>query len=207
MDASLMSEGLRIEHLTGRVPGPFDLRVAPGECACIMGPSGAGKSSLLRMIADLEPSTGRVSLDGASREGMRAPAWRRQVIYVGSDAGWWADRVANHFVDATRVRTLLPLLALDPALLDAQPTRLSTGERQRLSLIRAIERDPRFLLLDEPTSSLDAESTARVESLLRDVRARGIGLVVVSHSREQALRLDATHYRLGATGVTRTESP
>lgn len=128
--------------------GPFDLTVAAGECVGVAGPSGAGKSVLLRMIADLDPHVGTARLDDRSREGMPATAWRRLVTYVAAESGWWADHVAAHFSAPEAARALLPALHLAADALDWPVARLSSGERQRLALIRALVQAPRMLLLD-----------------------------------------------------------
>jgi len=84
---------------------------------------------------------------------------------------------------------LLPLLNLSPALLDSDITRLSTGERQRLALIRSLACQPQVLLLDEPTSALDPASTLAVEQLLRSRLEAGLAIVLVTHSEALAGRL------------------
>ncbi len=84
---------------------------------------------------------------------------------------------------------LLPRLGLRAELLDAPVSQLSTGERQRMALLRAVIRKPVVLLLDEPTSALDHASTLAVEALLMELAAAGIGLVVVSHNEQQAERI------------------
>ncbi|PIK71519.1 hypothetical protein CS379_18905, partial [Methylobacterium frigidaeris] len=111
----LRIESLRRDRFGPFDFGPFDLALAPGEACAVTGPSGAGKSVLLRMIADLDPSEGRVSLDGIDREAMPAPLWRRQVTYLAAEPGWWAETVAEHFsadaparLDPERMALLLP---------------------------------------------------------------------------------------------------
>ena len=141
-----------------------DLALAPGECAAVMGPSGSGKSLLLRQVADLDPGEGEVELDGAPRSGMAGYEWRRQVIYCQAEAGWWEERVAAHFDDAAAAAGLVERLGLAPEKLQALVRELSTGERQRLGLARALVKRPRALLLDEPTAALDPDATARVET-------------------------------------------
>ena len=84
---------------------------------------------------------------------------------------------------------MLERLELSTALLDADITRLSTGERQRMALVRSLDADPRVLLLDEPTASLDTASTLAVETLLVERLRAGIAIVIVTHSREQAARM------------------
>ena len=189
---------LVVEHFRGAIVGPVDLVVEAGTCAAITGPSGAGKSLLLRMIADLDPSDGAVRLGAMRREAVSAPAWRARVMHLAAEAGWWAERVDAHFPAATlaRARELAARLALPGDAMERAVRTLSTGERQRLALVRALVRDPACLLLDEPTSALDAEAVARVEALLREVLAAGAVLVLVSHDAAQAARLGTRHYRL-----------
>jgi ABC-type iron transport system FetAB ATPase subunit len=176
--------------------GPFDLTVAAGECIAITGASGSGKSLFLRMIADLDPCSGEVFLDGHPRSGMTAPAWRRQVVYNPADPGWWADDVASHFPDLAKARVLAGRLALTPALLKGPVLRLSTGERQRLGLIRALLLDPPVLLLDEPTGALDTDNAALVEALLRERLAADTSILMVTHSEVQAERLGDRRFRM-----------
>ena len=68
-------------------------------------------------------------------------------------------------------------------------TQLSTGERQRLALLRAMERSPKVLLLDEPTGPLDEEATAAVEAMLREKQGNGLAILWVTHDRRQAERI------------------
>lgn len=180
---------LVIRGLTRAGLQPFDYDLASGECVSLRGPSGGGKSTLLRAIADLDPSTGAVSLDGTSRDAMPAPQWRRAVGYLATDAGWWDDNVAAHFPDRPVARALLPRLGLTGDALDWPVSRLSTGERQRLALARLFLNEPRVLLLDEPTSGLDPDATELVEKLLRERLADGAGIVLVTHDRDQENRL------------------
>ncbi len=176
--------------------GPVDLALADGECVALSGPSGSGKSLLLRAIADLDPNDGRVSLDGTQREAVDAPAWRRQVTYVAAVSAWWADRVAAHFGDDEASRPILEALGLPPAALDWTVARLSTGERQRLALARALVLGSRVLLLDEPTAALDPDATAAVEAVLEDRLGRGTAILLVSHDVAQAKRLARRRFRV-----------
>ncbi|MDB5495805.1 MAG: transporter related, partial [Phenylobacterium sp.] len=88
---------LVLRDLKSPLAGPFDLALAPGACAAIAGHSGSGKSLFLRMVADLDPNTGEVGLDGVPRATLSAPDWRRTVPYVAAESGWWRDHVAEHF--------------------------------------------------------------------------------------------------------------
>lgn len=196
---------LQIRQLAGHGRGPFDFDVPPGRCTVLSGASGSGKSLVLRMIADLIPSSGDVRIGSTSRESLSGPAWRREVVYVAAESGWWADDVRSHFEIRDVLNLALPALLralhLRDDILDAQVSHLSTGERQRLALLRAITLRPRFLLLDEPTSGLDRDSTLAVEAILNDRMAGGMGLLVVTHNTEQAARLQGKHLRLCAAGL------
>lgn len=177
---------LVVERLHRPPLPPLSLEVAAGECVAVTGPSGSGKSLLLRAIADLDPNEGTVALDGTSRANMAAPAWRRLVIYVAAESGWWAATVADHL--AGDAASLLESVGL-PDAAGWPVSRLSSGERQRLALVRALTRHPRVLLLDEPTANLDAAATDAVERLVRRVMDGGTAVLLASHDRAQVRRL------------------
>jgi ABC-type iron transport system FetAB ATPase subunit len=177
-------KGLRSDGL-----GPVDLTLPAGQCVAVTGASGSGKSRLLRAIADLDPADGEVNLNDEPRTAMPAPEWRRRVVYVPAESGWWADTVREHMPDAGEAERRIGELGLPVAALDWPVARLSTGEKQRLALLRALCLRPAVLLLDEPTAALDEDSTAAVEKVLAGCLAAGSALVLVTHSREQARRL------------------
>jgi ABC-type iron transport system FetAB ATPase subunit len=189
----LCVEDLRSAHF-----GPIDLSVTGGACLGVTGASGAGKSILLRGIVDLDPNSGAVSWNGQSREAMPAPAWRRMVGYVPAETAWWADDVARHFDDLSVVGQLIEAVGLPAAALGWEVARLSSGERQRLGLVRALALDPQVLLLDEPTAPLDAEATSKVEALLKRELAAGKAMILVSHDPEQIARMAQMTVRIAA---------
>lgn len=195
-----MQTAMRVKELRSGFAGPFELDLGKGECAAITGPSGSGKSLFLRMIADLDPNEGKVWLNGRERASMAAPQWRSQVIYVSAESGWWADTVIEHFSVKRRgdLEDLSARLGLRADLLDAAVVRLSTGEKQRLSLVRALLPNPPVLLLDEPTGPLDEESVTRVEALLRERMATGTAILLVTHDPKQAERMGVQRYRMMA---------
>lgn len=168
---------------------PFSFDLAAGECIALRGPSGSGKSLLLRALADLDPNDGEVALDGRSREAMAAPEWRRMVAYLPAEAGWWAETVAAHFADWPAAEPLVLDLGLPRESRDWPILRLSTGERQRLALARALVLKPRVLLLDEPTSGLDSDSRDVTERLIRGHLAEGGSAIWATHDEEQAKRM------------------
>jgi putative ABC transport system ATP-binding protein len=182
----------------------FDLN--DGECVALQGPSGAGKSLLLRAIADLDPNNGTVKLDGILREAVSAPHWRRQVTYVAAEPGWWSDTVREHFTVWDRALPLAERLGLPPDCGSWNIRRLSTGEKQRLGLVRALMLYSRVLLLDEPTSALDATSTATVEAIIAERVSAGTGVIWSTHDVAQARRV-ASRLLVMASGGTIKEEP
>ena len=180
---------LQIRDLRTYLLKPASLSLSAGECIAIRGPSGAGKTLLLRAIADLDPNEGLVCLDGRDRSTIAGPEWRRLVGYVPAEPGWWADTVGEHFSGWTAALAVVRDLGF-PKEAKAWPiTRLSTGERLRLALIRALMVRPKVLLLDEPTAALDPASVASVESLIAARVQAGLAVLWVTHDAEQAKRI------------------
>ncbi|MFQ5972172.1 MAG: ATP-binding cassette domain-containing protein [Alphaproteobacteria bacterium] len=171
----------------GLDPVSFDL--ADGECLALRGPSGSGKTLLLRALADLDPNHGSAMLDGKSREDFPAPHWRRLVTYVQTEPGWWANRVGEHFPDWPTAGPLVAELGLPGTCHDWPIAQLSTGERQRLGLVRALVLRPRVLLLDEPSSGLDPDATGAVERIVKECLAEGTSALWATHDAGQARRI------------------
>jgi len=195
-----MEAALLVEALRSQFAGPFELTLGAGTCAAITGPSGSGKSLFLRMIADLDPNEGEVWLNGRERASVPAPEWRKQATYVSAESGWWADTVIEHFSPTRRgeVASLAARLGVRGDLLAAPVAQLSTGEKQRFSLVRALLPSPPVLLLDEPTGPLDEESVVQVEALLQERMASGASILLVTHDPNQAERLGSQRYRMVA---------
>ncbi|MGV2862394.1 ABC transporter ATP-binding protein [Achromobacter sp. AGC39] len=187
---------LRLRGVYSQRLAPVSLDLARGECGAIVGPSGSGKSLLLRQVADLDPGHGEVELEGRPRSRMRGHEWRRHVVYCQAEAGWWDDHVAPHFTDRAQAQSLMQPLGLGPEKLDALVHELSTGERQRLALVRALALQPRVLLLDESTAALDLAATATVESALQQFLDNGGAILMVTHNAEQARRLARRTWRM-----------
>lgn len=187
----LESRALRRLHV-----GPIDLTLESGTCISIEGQSGSGKSILLRMLADLDPHEGEASLDGDACSKMPGPKWRRMVTYVAAESGWWDERVDAHFPAGADFATLLPSVGIPVEASSWPVSQLSTGERQRLALLRALSPANRVLLLDEPTSGLDTVNTGLVEVLLRARLAAGNAILLVTHDPEQATRMASRQFEL-----------
>lgn len=182
---------LSVKNLARPGLGAVSFDLPTGALAILQGPSGAGKSLLLRALADLDPTSGEVSLDGQNRDSMSGPRWRRQVMYLPAEPGWWAARPIDHFADSTGLEAGQAALLLPAGIMTRPLRELSTGERQRLALLRALVLKPPVLLLDEPTSALDEEATMAAE---KTVLASGATLLWASHDRAQVDRLTVARH-------------
>lgn len=189
-DSGLQIDNLRLKGLT-----LSHLHLAPGDCVSLAGPSGAGKTLLLRALADLVPAEGDIRLDGQAVTAMKAHRWRRRVIWLPAADSWWAPRIRDHFPEPVDTAEL-EALALSPALLDRVPEQLSSGQRQRLAFLRALARQPRVLLLDEPTANLDEANALRLDDRLQRWLADGGMALVATHDPAQRQRLAGRHYRV-----------
>jgi putative ABC transport system ATP-binding protein len=157
---------LQVRDLRTNILKPASFSLSAGEAIAVRGPSGAGKTLLLRAIADLDPNEGLVTLDGRERSTIGGPEWRCLVGYVPAEPGWWADTVGEHFGEWEAALSLVRELGLREAAKAWPIAQLSTGERLRLALVRALMARPRVLLLDEPTAALDPASVTAVEALI-----------------------------------------
>ena len=183
---------LRLQQLEPLGLAPVSLELDDGACLCVSGPYGAGKTLLLRAIADLDRNEGDAATGSLVRSEVSAPDWRKAVAYVPAESGWWADTVGPH-MSAGDIVPLLTALGLEAACIEWEVARLSTGERQRLALVRALLREPEILLLDEPTSALDEEATAAVERVIADRIQDGVTVVIVTHDTAQIERMGGQH--------------
>ena len=188
---------LRVDNLSIHDVGPVSLDIDKGECVGLSGPSGSGKTLFLKAIADMEPHGGRIHLDGTEQALVSAPDWRRQVALLPAESRWWSDTVGDHF--ATAAASRLNRLGFDAGILTWPVSRLSSGERQRLALLRLLENQPHLLLLDEPTANLDEENSAKVEELIRSYREEtGAAVVWVGHQRAQLYRVASRYFAMEA---------
>ncbi|HJR17862.1 MAG TPA: ABC transporter ATP-binding protein [Gemmatimonadales bacterium] len=200
--ASVTLEGVTKTYPNGHVAAKgLDLEIRDGEFMVLVGPSGCGKSTALRMIAGLEtPTGGRITI--GDREVTSLPPQDRDIAMVFQTYALYPHmtvrenlafglRMRGTAQDAieTRVKEAARALGLE-SVLDRRPAQLSGGQRQRVALGRAIVREPKVFLFDEPLSNLDAK--LRVETraeLARLHRRLGATVVYVTHDQEEAMTL------------------
>ena len=179
------------------------LSLQAGEIVGLLGPNGAGKTTTFYMVVGLIPAThGRVFLDGRNVTGM--PMWQRArngVGYLPQEASifrkltvWENVMAVVETLDLNererRDRTAQQLTELGLEKLARQPAfTLSGGERRRLEIARALATHPRFLLMDEPFSGVDPISVAEVQSIIRKLKARGIGILITDHNVRETLSI------------------
>ncbi len=174
---------------------PASLSVYPSEIITLSGSSGAGKSLLLRCICDLIQHQGDILLDGVSHHEISAHQWRKAVGMLAAESYWWHERIGDHF--STITDDELSRLGLLPKLLDQSVSECSTGERQRLALLRLLQNKPQVLLLDEPTSGLDQNSARQVEALIQSyVKDKQAAAIWVGHDFAQRQRVGTRHFQL-----------
>ena len=189
---------LRLEGLTNTVLQGVSLHVVAGQIVCLSGASGSGKSCLLRALADLDAHQGQVWLDELEQQQCPAHQWRQRVRGVPAESQWWFDRVSDHF-PADYDPQPFQAVGLPEAALSWQVSRLSSGEKQRLALLRALAYPLEVLLLDEPTANLDATTALAVEQwLVAQIRQQAWPTLWVSHDPEQIQRVADAHWRMDA---------
>jgi iron complex transport system ATP-binding protein len=166
---------------------PTDLTLFAGTLTAVIGPNGSGKTSLLRRLALVERGPGSVTIDGADLSAT-PPARRRSLLGFLPATREVAWPIAARDVIAlglsrredARVEQLIAMLSLEP-LADRPIDRLSTGERARALLARALAPRPRVLLLDEPLSNLDPAWVLRTLAVMRDAVSEGATALVAVH--------------------------
>jgi iron complex transport system ATP-binding protein len=176
--------------LAGRLE-PTDLRIEGPELVCLIGPNGSGKTSLLHALARIGQASGQVRIGGRSPDGL-APAERRRLLSflpASRDIAWPLSardlvRLGAGEAEADRAMAALDLAPWSQRRVD----RLSTGERSRVLIARALAPRPLLLLLDEPVANLDPLWQLRLMELLRLAVTDGQGAVVAMHDLDLAAR-------------------
>jgi sodium transport system ATP-binding protein len=200
-----MGLGVSAQHLTKRFGSALavddlSFTVAPGEIYGLLGPNGAGKTTTLRVLAAiLQPTAGRAELAGVDVARQPQTA-RRQLGFLTGTTGLYARLTGRELLRyfgrlhgmtngaiAERTALLGRMLDLDPkAILDRRCEALSTGQRQRLSVARAVLHDPAVLILDEPTVGLDVLASRFLRDFVRGERDRGKAVIFSTHYLAEA---------------------
>jgi multiple sugar transport system ATP-binding protein len=216
---------ITLEHLTKTFPGGItavddvSLRIEKGEFIVLVGPSGCGKSTLLRMIAGLEDVTrGAISIGGvdvtelAPRRRDIAMVFQSYALYphmtVRKNIGYGLKvRRVPKDEARRRVEEVAKLLGLE-TMLERKPAQLSGGQRQRVAMGRAIVREPKAFLMDEPLSNLDAKLRVEMRASLAQLHARlGVTTVYVTHDQTEAMTLGHRVAVLDAGRILQVDSP
>jgi multiple sugar transport system ATP-binding protein len=180
----------------------LDLDIADGEFMVLVGPSGSGKTTALRMLAGLEPlDGGRVEIGGRDvtfvppKDRDIAMVFQNYALYpqktVADNMGFALKMQGVHRDErARRVQEAARLLDLDEQLLGRKPKQLSGGQRQRVAMGRAIVREPKVFLMDEPLSNLDAKLRVQTRSQIAELQRRlGVTTVYVTHDQVEAMTM------------------
>ncbi|WP_421916126.1 sn-glycerol-3-phosphate ABC transporter ATP-binding protein UgpC [Mesorhizobium sp.] len=199
--ASITIRDVSKSYAKSQVVHGVNLDFASGEFVVILGPSGCGKSTLLRMIAGLEEiSGGEISIDGTvvntlePRERGCAMVFQNYALYPHMNV---ADNIGYSLKVARipraermqRIRAVARILELEP-LLERKPAALSGGQRQRVAMGRAMIREPKVFLFDEPLSNLDAKLRVQMRSEIRKLHRRlSVTSVFVTHDQVEAMTL------------------
>jgi ABC-type sugar transport system ATPase subunit len=199
--ASVRLEGIVKKHGATTVLHGIDLAIEPGEFFVLLGPSGSGKTTTLRILAGLESvSAGRVLMDGvdvtttAPGERDVAMVFQSYALYphmtVAQNVGFPLKMVGTPAAEIERAVGEAAAKVGIGHLLQRTPGQLSGGQQQRCALARAIVRQPRLFLLDEPLSNLDAKLRLETRLELHSLqRALGATTVYVTHDQEEAMTL------------------
>lgn len=197
--AALAAVGLRVVRGARAILRGVDVEARSGEVLGVLGPSGAGKSTLFRvLVGETTPEAGTVRIDG--HDMTTWPLWRRAragVGYVPQGASvLWDLTVRENLRAFQRIAALPPSdgsveaarVGLDHRL-DVRAGELSAGERRRLEVARALTRNPRVLVCDEPFAGVDPVAAGRLGDLLREMAARGAAVLLADHHVGEALRV------------------
>ncbi|WP_233993204.1 ATP-binding cassette domain-containing protein [Thiomicrorhabdus sp. Milos-T2] len=170
----------------------IDLQLNSQDICMVSGPSGSGKSQFFKALADLIEHTGKVQLDEQALQQICPENWRVQVMYFSAETAWWEDMIATHFETLPNAQQL-ETIGLDISMLNANPDSLSSGEKQRLALLRGLQYQPKVLLLDEITANLDPSSEHLVETMVKEYVQQNHAIALwISHDSEQTQRMATT---------------
>ena len=189
-----------------RVIDDVSFLIEPGELVALTGPSGSGKTTLLQLIGSLDkPTSGSIQVDGQAVERIAHPAeFRRSTVgFVFQLHYLLGDLTAQQNVELPMLATRMPKQERTARALEvlaevglggrprSRPSDLSGGERQRVAIARALSNNPKLILADEPTGSLDSVASVKIWELLAQMRERhGTTVIVASHDATLVERAD-----------------
>lgn len=198
----------------------IELHIKKGEHAGIIGTSGAGKTSLLRILAGLiKPDSGQLIVDGETwfdaRQNINIPTQKRHIGFVFQDYALFPNMSAREnlefafsaAINKKRVEEVMEMLAISDVA-KQKPDTLSGGQRQRVALGRALIRNPKLLLLDEPLSSLDPQMRKKLQQYLSVVASNFDGtMILVSHDATEIIQLTDRAFILEKGKITHQGTP
>ncbi len=191
----LTAKNIKKSHNGIEILKGIDIVIEPNKITSLIGPSGAGKTSLLKILSLLEaPDSGNVTIDDKNfsfplKQEMTISPWPTVSIVFQQLFLW------PHLTNRENILLPLKLKSIDRNdelekfislfnmgdFIDNYPNQSSVGQRQRVALVRALMLHPKYLLLDEITSSLDVEQISIILSHLKDVRDSGVGILIITH--------------------------
>lgn len=195
----LQANGIRKSYPgAGTVLDGVDLTLEPGKITCLIGPSGAGKTTLLKCLSMIEaPDAGKIVLDDRDyafplpkgQKEVVPPPWPALTVVFQSLFLWPHLTLRENILLPARninaqadkdIEGLIKVFEME-GFIDRYPNEASGGQKQRVALARALILNPRYILLDEITSALDVEQTARILTKLSHLKERGIGVFLITH--------------------------
>jgi lipopolysaccharide export system ATP-binding protein len=206
----LKAEGLRKVYRKRAVVDGVDLELGQGEVVGLLGPNGAGKTTSFYMIVGfISPDGGRVLLDG--RDLSRLPMYKRARLGIG-----YLPQESSIFRKLTVEENIMAILQSMPLSRSRRRERmdelielmgvghirksrgyqLSGGERRRVEIARALVTEPKFMLLDEPFAGIDPIAVEDIMRIVRDLKTRGIGVLVTDHNVHETLSITDRSYLL-----------
>jgi lipopolysaccharide export system ATP-binding protein len=218
---NLEAEGLVKTYAKRRVVDSLSLRVQPGEVVGLLGPNGAGKTTTFHMITGFErPDEGRIRMgdEDLSRLPMYARA-RRGIVYLPQEPSVFRKLTVEQNLiailetlsisdgeSAERLETLLEDLGI-AHVRRSLGSALSGGERRRVEIARALVLAPKFMLLDEPFAGVDPIAVLDIQSIISQLRARGIGILITDHNVRETLGICDRAYIVSAGQVLEEGTP